>query len=347
MGDDQTASSNSTTDDGGATDDGILNPKAQGSASDYAALLQALQSTLKDTLSINPFAIDLAQATPILALCGALAGCILLGSLFFSKIDAGERVVEMDKRAKEMHLIRDIIKKKVMSESEKLVLNGTSSAGANQIKPVSERQAPSAGFLSRLFGGSGAQRIATTASEGAAAAVLQPVSKKDVWDGDAVEAIEIDDEVARNLSGHFANAVLPDESLSFATHYTGDRHVDIVDSFSWRTLMIVLENHYMTHFWFGGASIAKSRMIRYLETCRGIMINVFMYGLLAFYAFDADAHVPSVSPPCADTRCFSRCSTRALRCARRSRPKPRARRRRRRSAPASSNARGPRPTAAP
>jgi hypothetical protein len=281
LSDDKTISSNSTTDDGGSTDDGILNPKAQGSASDYAALLQALQSTLKDTLSINPFTIDLSQAVPILALCGALAGSILLGSLFFSKVDAVERAETMDKRAKEMHLIKDIIRKNVLSESQKVIVS-KNSAATEHSKPASEAQAPRLGFFGRLFGGNGAQRVAATGPTGdataaaSAAAVLEPLGKGDVWDGDAVEAVEIDDATARNLSGHFANAVLPDEAISFAAHYNGDRHVDVVDSFSWRTLMILLANHYMTHFWFGGPSISKSRMIRYLETCRCIMLNIFM-----------------------------------------------------------------------
>jgi hypothetical protein len=102
------------------------------------------------------------------------------------------------------------------------------------------------------------------------------MGKGDVSDGDAIKATEIDYETARNLSGHFSDAVLPDEAFSFAEHYNGDRHVDVVDSFSWRALTVLLANHYMTHFWFGGPSISKSRMIRYLETCRCIMLNIFM-----------------------------------------------------------------------
>ena len=82
------------TDDGGATsfstDDGVVSTKAQGSVSEYGALLEALADELVSTLSINPFDVDLAQATPILALCGALAGTILFGALFFMKWDAGD-----------------------------------------------------------------------------------------------------------------------------------------------------------------------------------------------------------------------------------------------------------------
>ena len=78
------------TDDGGATDDGVLNSKAQSSISEYGALIEALAGELVSTLSINPFDIDLAQATPILALCGSLAGCILFGALFLTKWDAGD-----------------------------------------------------------------------------------------------------------------------------------------------------------------------------------------------------------------------------------------------------------------
>jgi hypothetical protein len=254
-------------------------------------------------------------------------------------MDAVERTEAMDKRAKETQLIEDIIKKNVLSQSQKVIL-ATNNDLVEQNKPACETQAPSVGFLSRLLGGSGArlQPVAATALEGG----WEPVAKSDVWEGDSVEAVEIDDVTARNLSGHFANAVLSDEAFSFAKHYKSDRHVDLVDSFSWRAFTILLANHYMTHFWFGGPSISKSRMIRYLETCRCIMINVFMYS--AHIAPDIGRQkltfVPLPCPFCADTRCSSQCSTQALRCARRSRRRRRAQRHRRRSVPASSSALG-------
>ena len=75
---------------------------------------------------------------------------------------------------------------------------------------------------------------------------------------------EIDDTAAHALAAHFADAVLPDESLSFADHFDGEHHLNLFDSFSWRTMMILLENHYMTHFWIGGPSLAKSRCLRYM-----------------------------------------------------------------------------------
>ena len=75
---------------------------------------------------------------------------------------------------------------------------------------------------------------------------------------------EIDDTAAHALAAHFADAVLPDEALSFAEHYNGEHHLNLFDSFSWRTMMILLENHYMTHFWVGGPSLAKSRCLRYM-----------------------------------------------------------------------------------
>ena len=103
--------------------------------------------------------------------------------------------------------------------------------------------------------------------------------------------------------------MLPDESLVFAEHYNGDRHVDLFDSFSWRTMMILLENHYMTNFWINKASLSRSRALMYMgmlaiphlpypinsdchltlthvflfnvdiDTCRNIMIWVFIYTL--------------------------------------------------------------------
>ena len=75
---------------------------------------------------------------------------------------------------------------------------------------------------------------------------------------------EIDDTAARALAAHFADAVLPDEALSFANHYDGEHHLNLFDSFSWRTMMILLENHYMTNFWLGGPSLAKSRCLRFM-----------------------------------------------------------------------------------
>ena len=90
---------------------------------------------------------------------------------------------------------------------------------------------------------------------------------------------EINNTTAHKLAAHFADAVLPEDSLSFADHFNGEHHLNLFDSISWRTMMVLLENHYMTHFWLGGPSLAKSRCLRYMETCRGIMICVFIYTL--------------------------------------------------------------------
>lgn len=98
---------------------------------------------------------------------------------------------------------------------------------------------------------------------------------------------QIDDTAAHALASHFADAVLHDESLSFADHYDGEHHVNLYDSFSWRTMMILLENHYMTHFWIGGPSLSKSRCLRYLvrniqTSVIGFCINKFL-SLILFY----------------------------------------------------------------
>ena len=60
-------------------------------SSTYTALLSALADQLKQVSTANPFAINLADAIPILSFIGTLTGIWLLGLVYFSKKDREER----------------------------------------------------------------------------------------------------------------------------------------------------------------------------------------------------------------------------------------------------------------
>lgn len=277
------------TDDGGATDDGILSTKAQSSVSEYGALLESLAAEVASTLTSNPFAnFDLAAATPILSFCGALAGVILLGVCLLMKWDAVERAVALEARVDETKEIKKVVFANKLIESGKTgeLMASVKQGGHGVVRlkhvGITPEPAPMS-FLNRIGDSFRSSKVLAAAAEEErvdgddAVLELEPMHQSDMMHEDG--AVRLSVEAARKLAGHFASAVLRDESISFAEHFNGDRHVDLSDSFSMRTLIIVLQNHYMTHFWFGEASLSKSRTVRWLETCRGIMINVFIYTL--------------------------------------------------------------------
>ena len=117
---------NSATDDFGgnntaiATDDGVLKEHAQPHLIQYAALLKSIGAEIASTLSINPFAMSLDRAVPILAFVGSIAGCLLLGSLLFLRIDSVERKIILKKRYHASKSIQDEVDKMEKGSSEQL-----------------------------------------------------------------------------------------------------------------------------------------------------------------------------------------------------------------------------------
>ena len=412
-----TVKANDEVTDDGATaspshDDGVLSSKAQSSISEYGALLEALADELVSTLSINPFNIDLSQATPILALCGSLAGCILFGALFLMKWDAGdpprpydliiypftliyslahphplftpllifpyistplftplppyltpniskplidtpfyislyipysnchrfvaaERSEALNGKHEKTEMMKAIVDapydpsledyyqyEALMAQGKNGVLDFFDDdmiSASRKIKEKPPTSMPNSGQTQNLFrditgtlrysysGGTLYSECLSTKSKvfveqttideepdnrphrdeldeldmrprshvkfkphhndnntSGKSLNMSGKSGKSVMTTASSVYQEIDDTAARALAVHFANAVLPDESLSFANHFDGERHVSLFDSFSWSTMMILLENHYMTHFWFGGPSLAKSRCLRFM-----------------------------------------------------------------------------------
>ena len=117
---------NGATDDFGgngttaATDDGILKEHAQPHLVQYAALLKSIGAEIANTLSINPFAFGLEKAVPILAFVGSLAGCLLLGTLLFLRVDSVERKMILKKRWHTSKGIQYEVSKKGQGSDEQL-----------------------------------------------------------------------------------------------------------------------------------------------------------------------------------------------------------------------------------
>ena len=293
-------------------------------------------------MSINPFAIDLSQATPILALCGSLAGSVLLGLLIFTKIDATERAAILKERKKQWKAVKTVVDPLVKSTlieqslSEKYKLHDvdsiagggdgtlssllaikTASAGSIRAKPNLDTPATARrGFPSRSnlqlsvksdLGRSGksiasskqsakiylefdeSQKFGNSQKLGAIGESEKSevdsmldrkefVREEDVEEETALPVRATHTDLAE-VTNKFVDGVLGDDSVSFGEHYSGDRHLDVFDCFSWNAMNILLSNHYMTHFYFADAGLNKSRLIRWLETCRCILINVFLYTL--------------------------------------------------------------------
>ena len=257
-------------------------------------------------MSINPFDINLDQATPILALCGSLAGSVLLGLVLFTKVDAVERAALLKERKKQWKAVKTAVNPSTkassfeQSLSEKYQLRdsdrlagGGGSHGYTRI-----------GFSSKSnFGISGKSNLGLSgksmaSSKGSVKIYLefdQSEKMGSIESGKSREASMSDLRIRKELvkeeawlpthtdltevTNKFVDGVLCDDSVSFGEHYSGDRHLDVFDCFSWNALTILLSNHYMTHFYFADAGLSKSRLNRWLETCRCLLINVFLYTL--------------------------------------------------------------------
>ena len=96
----------SVDDDSAESSDDLFDSRRSATTTEFGSVLRAINTELISTLSLNPFAMDLSKATPVLALVGSLCGSIILGLLFFLRWDKMDRhkavylLDEKERRAK-------------------------------------------------------------------------------------------------------------------------------------------------------------------------------------------------------------------------------------------------------
>ena len=249
-------------DDGndGSSSDDQFSSKASATSSEFGSVLEAIAAELSSVLSLNPFAIDLHKATPVLAGVGGFAGCILFGLIFFSNWDRAERL-EM------VYLTED---KQVVNRGRIVKDMKNGGDGINFVKKLTDKVVRRKGWPTLHH----EKSILSDKSK-----VLPAVDI--VWESDPLSnAVYI---------AEFADQVIP----SSYTLKKGEMHIErgryqvesdsLMDSVS--TLM---KAHYLTAHCFG-SSMRCTRFMRFLEMSRSILLGVFTDTLLFGVYFPSDA----------------------------------------------------------
>ena len=261
------------------TDDGIFSSGAQQEISEFGVFLGTLFEVIAEVFSINPYTLDYKQATVMISFIGTLAAIIIIGSAYFLMIDDAEKTAIFYDRSVEMSAIKNMIMdKNALSFGGHGVATSLKEKIVN--KPVEER----AGLRMNI-----SKRIVPLNSPDLALNfdqfdidMVHDGSIKHKIDSHSVKSTkptqEVSPQVAYKLVDHFADAVSMDEKFVFAHHFNNESYrVGVHDSFTLHALYIVIKNHYMTHMIFGGPSIRNTRTLRFLDTVRTLLINIFVY----------------------------------------------------------------------
>ena len=265
------SASGSTDDynDGSTSSDDQLTSRKKASVSDFGTILVAVAGELASVLSLNPFAIDLNKAVPVLAFVGSLFGIIVIGLMYFLKWDKIERhdaVYLFDAKESEQ-------KKKIIED-----LTG----GGN-------------GMLSKKNSGSKIEKSVTLIDNSKVSIVKVP-NKIEIIDGNSTMCPTADDmtvntdkDVGNGVFGatiliaQFSNKVLPqtytvDEKL--LEHRRGRYRFNI--SLWAQTLDTIRRTHYLTAMFYR-SSQNVSRTLQFIAACRKVLLALFidtvMYGV--------------------------------------------------------------------
>ena len=253
--------------DGSSSDD-QFSSKASATSSEFGSVLQAIAAELSSVLSLNPFAIDLHKATPVLAGVGSFAGCILFGLIFFANWDRAERL-EM------VYLTED---KQVENRGRIVKDMKNGGDGINFVKTLTNKVAKRGGWSPFTHAKFDRSKELPTAD----------IS----WESDPLSnAVYI---------AEFADQVIPSSytlkkgEMQFERGRYQVQSDSLMDSVS--TLM---KAHYLTAHCFG-SSMRCTRCMRFLEMSRSILLGIFTDTLLfgVYFPSDATCSVFLTKPTC-------------------------------------------------
>ena len=275
-GDDYIASA----DDGPVSNDDRFNSKRSESVSEFGTILDAIAAEFASVLSLNPFTIDFAAATPILAFVGTLCGAFLIGLLFFLKWDKRERhdaVYLFDARERE-------IKKKVAEDLKK---------GGNGVTfpRITKKKSENNDVFMDIFHLSMTSLVSSD----------QLYQRKDSWaqfkgcqmsdDGTTLTETDIRNGSleANILIAQFSNEVLPKTYTPYKGALKFKRGKYKFNSSVWADAFYTLRRMHFLTAMFYRSSLCVSRTLRYLEMCRKVLLYIFIDTVIYGIFFPSDA----------------------------------------------------------
>ena len=271
-----------SADDGPAPDDDEYSSSDAASVSEFGSVLSAVGSSLSSILSLNPFAIDIRQAIPVLAFVSCLGGLLFVGVLFFMKWDKKERHQSVYLHDAKVRAMRDKINENLTQGGCGLWFDEKGKASLKR-----QRQSVSGSVMRRisvllpLSKGQYEEELAgdKSPSQSTPSSCLEHLSERRI-DKHLLPSV---------LIAEFSNRMIP---VSYAINENNLRHrrgTYFMEGSTWTdALRILRKTHYISQMFFG-ASITNSRTLRFLEMSRVVLLGIFIDTLFFGIYFPSDA----------------------------------------------------------
>ena len=268
-----------SADDGSSGSDDRFSSKKTSTVNEFGTLFSAIASEVINTLSLNPFSIDLNKAKSVLVLVGSLFGTMIIGFIYFLRWDKAERhdaVYLFDAREREM--------KKLIFEDLKKGGNGVTS-----LKSSPKKFNKSVKFINAF----NASMISIHSNNDK----IDPLNKKGTKACHIVddETVNSDDNTGDNvleatiLIAHFSNQVLP------RTYTVDEKSLELkrgryrFNISLWADALItVRRTHYLTAMFYR-TSQCLSRTLQFLEMCRKVLLYLFIDTVIYGVFFPSDS----------------------------------------------------------
>ena len=268
-----------SADDGSSGSDDRFSSKKTSTVNEFGTLFSAIASEVINTLSLNPFSIDLNKAKSVLVLVGSLFGTMIIGFIYFLRWDKAERhdaVYLFDAREREM--------KKLIFEDLKKGGNGVTS-----LKSSPKKFNKSVKFINAF----NASMISIHSNNDK----IDPLNKKGTKACHIVddETVNSDDNTGDNvleatiLIAHFSNQVLP------RTYTVDEKSLELkrgryrFNISLWADAFItVRRTHYLTAMFYR-TSQCLSRTLQFLEMCRKVLLYLFIDTVIYGVFFPSDS----------------------------------------------------------
>lgn len=268
-------------DDGPPGADDEFTSKNQATGSEFGSILNAIAAELSSVLSMNPFAIDLTKATPVLSFVGAMAGCIVIGLIYFLRWDKRERHMAVYLVEAKLNKSRESIKKDLNAGGNGLIGMKHKTKEPEHVTTVIQ-------LLNRSFYNLSHGRMANTRPQTFSELNVAPdpfAGKKRSMEEEAY----IDPIIPTVLIAEFTDQVIPSVYALNKGELLFERGKYKVNASAWAdSLRTLRRTHYATGMLYG-SSMRISRTLRFLEMVRIILLGIFIDTLIYGVYFPSDS----------------------------------------------------------
>ena len=279
----------SVDDDSAESSDDLFDSRRSATTTEFGSVLRAINTELISTLSLNPFAMDLSKATPVLALVGSLCGSIILGLLFFLRWD------KMD-RHKAVYLL---------DEKERRAKNQIAldlRRGGNGVTLTTSKKKEAENNNSFIDGFNTSMNTMTEGKNTRRSSMVSMKSNYSTADDTVLDENDPASSVleAQILIAQFSNHVLPKYYTANEKLLTHTAKKQNFDRKLWKdAFTTVRRNHYLTAMFYG-SSLRVSRTLRFLAMSRKILLFLFIDTVVfgVFFPSDASCHAFKTKTTC-------------------------------------------------